>query len=112
MGIPSAKRPPIPGSLGEGPELPPGAPDRLGEDPDDGGPDWGWFRLELPPRAGALLSLVTVFLRALPCWIDFKRADLSEPVGVEPPNLGPGPLPKDGGGGAPGGGGGGGITPA
>ena len=30
--------------------------------------------LGLPPRLGPLRSLVTVFLRALPCWIDFSRA--------------------------------------
>ena len=79
MGMPPAKRPPSCG----GPGPPMGGP--FEEDDTDGPldtlPSAGPF---LPPsRAGALLSLVTVFFKDLPAWICCKRADDAMVAGVD-----------------------------
>jgi hypothetical protein len=70
---------------------------------------WVLLDVFVPPTRGALRSLVTVFFRAFPCWIELNNAFL---FGSPPPALlldGLGPLPEGaaGGGGGPGGGGGG-----
>ena len=115
-GIPPEKSPPIPGSLGvsllslvSGREL-------LDLPPPPGGNFGPPFELEGPcvlfdvfelPVMGALLSFVTVFLRAFPCWIDESNAPRSCPP---PPDFLPPcfpPFDGAGGGGGPGGGGGG-----